>query len=188
MKWIFKIIDKLRLPTLFEILWHLITRVSKLNQDEIDAASSVLGTSVIPYHSIRVAEGGLLEIIFRLNCNRAFTTFNTINLPGSGTHSRSHLGILIHELVHVFQYNLLGSIYIFQALKAQLKEGYKYGGWQKLQEDRSDGKHFSDYNLEQQGQIAQDFYEDVISKELADNDPTRKTYEPFIDELRKGEL
>lgn len=43
MKWIFKIIDKLRLPTLFEILWHLITRVSKLNQDEIDAASSVLG-------------------------------------------------------------------------------------------------------------------------------------------------
>ena len=159
-----------------------------MSKYEVDAASLVFSTKAIQYDSIRVVEGGLLKFVFRLNKKRAFTTFSTINLPSSGSHSRSHLDIVVHELTHVYQYRLVGSIYILEALRAQSTTGYKYGGWQQLEEDLRTGKHFCDYNREQQGQIAQDYYNEVIVKELLTEDPIRQAYEPFIDELRKGAL
>jgi len=38
------------------------------------------------------------------------------------------------------------------------------------------------------GQIAQDYYSEVVAKGLLAEDPIRQAYEPFIDELRSGEL
>ncbi len=186
--WIIRVFDALRGPRLFEIIWHIFTKVSALSETEINAASSVLSTNAIRYAIVRVAEGGLLAVIFRLNRRRAFTTFHTINLPGSGGHSRSQLNIVVHELIHVYQFELVGSIYIWQALRAQRATGYWYGGWQQLEEDWSDGKHFRDYNREQQGQIGQDYYSEVVAKGLLAEDPVRQAYEPFIDELRNGDL
>ena len=188
MAWIFRVFDALHGPRLFETIWHIITRVNVLSETEINAASSVLGTSAIRYGAVRVAEGGFLELIFKLNRRRAFTTFYTINLPKSGGHSRSHLDIVVHELTHVYQFELVGVIYIWQALRAQRGTGYNYGGWRQLEEDWSNGKHFPDYNREQQGQIAQDYYCEVVAKGLSAEDPVRRAYEPFIDELRNGEL
>ena len=185
---IFRVFDALRGPRLFEIIWHILTRVSALSETEINAASSVLGTSAIRYGAVRVAEGGLLGLIFRLNKRRAFTTFRTINLPGSGDSSRLHLDIVVHELTHVCQFELVGSTYLWQAIRAQRGIGYQYGGWQQLEEDWSNGKHFRDYNREQQGQIAQDYYSEVVAKKLLAEDPIRQAYEPFIVELRNGEL
>lgn len=186
--WIFRVFDALHGPRLFEIIWHILTRVNVLSETEINAASSVLGTSAIRYGAVRIAESGLLGLIFRLNRRRAFTTFHTINLPRSGGHSRSHLDIVVHELTHVYQFELVGSIYIWQALRAQRVTGYWYGGWQQLEEDWSNGKHFRDYNREQQGQIAQDYHSEVVAKGLLAEDPIRQAYEPFIDELKNGEL
>ncbi len=186
MAWIFRVFDAFHGPRLFEFVWHITSRVSRLSQDEIDSASSVLGTNTLRYDSVRVAEDGLLRIIFKLNKGRAFTTFNTINLPGSGSQSRTNVGIVVHELIHVFQYKLVRSIYIYQSLRAQQTDGYEYGGWRQLKEDWSNGKHFSGYNREQQGQIAQDYYNDVISRGLADDDPVRWAYEPLIAELKDG--
>ncbi len=188
MAWIPRVFDALHGPRLSEIIWHILTRVSALSKTEINAASSVLGTSAIRYGTVRVAEGGLLALIFRLNRRRAFTIFYTINLPGSGGHARSHLDIVVHELTHVYQFELVGSIYILQALRAQRTTGYWYGGWQQLEENWSNGKHFRDYNREQQGQIAQDYYREVVAKGLLAENPIRQAYEPFIDELRNGEL
>ena len=188
MVWIFRVFDALHGSRLFEIIWHILTRIDVLSETEINAASSVLGTSAIQYGAIRIAEGRLLGLIFRLNRRRAFTTFHTINLPKSGGHSRSHLDIIVHELTHVYQFELVGSMYIWQALRAQKTNGYDYGKWRQLGEDWSNGKHFRDYNREQQGQIAQDYYNEVIVKDLSDQDPIRQAYEPFVDELRKGEL
>ncbi len=186
--WTFRIFDTLHGPRLFEIIWHILTRVSALSETEINTASSVLGTSAIRYVAVRVAEGGPLQLIFRFNRGRAFTTFHTINLPRSGGHSRSHLDIVVHELTHVFQFELVGSIYIWQALRAQRATGYRYGGWQQLEEDWNNGKHFRDYNREQQGQIAQDYYREVVEKGRFVEDPVRQAFEPFIDELRNGNL
>ena len=176
----------LRLPC--GLLWHILTHVTVLNQNEIEAGESVLGLSAVRYEDVRIAEGRLLSIIFRLNGGRAFTLFHTINLPGTGNQSRPHLDIIIHELVHVCQFELIGSVYIWQALKAQREEGYAYRGWQQLAIDREHGGHFLDHNREQQGQIAQDYYNLVIAGSLPADDPVSMAFQPFIEELRNGEL
>ena len=186
--WIFRFFDIVRGPRLFEFIWHILTGVSPLTETETNAASAVLGPSGIRYSSVRVAEGRLLPLIFKFNRRRAFTTFHTINLPSTGSHSRPHLDLLLHELVHVAQFEITGSAYIWQALRAQRTNGYGYGGSEGLIEDRSDGKHFRDYNREQQGQIVQDYYRDVVEQALPESDPMRQAYEPFIDELKNGDL
>ena len=186
--WICRVFDALRGPRLFETIWHVLTRVSALSETEIGATSTVLGTNAIRYSAVRVAEDGLLGLIFRLNRGRAFATFHTVNLPSSGRHSRSHLGIIVHELTHVYQFELVGSVYFWQAIRAQRTTGYWYGGWQQLEKDRGNGKHFRDYNREQQGKIAQDYYSEVVAKGLSAEDPIRQAYEPFIAELRNGEV
>ena len=186
--WIFRLYDALKGPKIFEILWHLLARVSPLTAKEISAASSVLGPDAIQYSSVRVTEGRFLRLVFRFNRNRGFTTFHTINLPSSGRHSRIHVDLLVHELVHVYQFERVGSQYIWQALRAQRREGYKYGGWEQLMKDQKNGKHFKDYNREQQGQIAQDYYREVVEKDLPETDLVRQAFKPFIDDLRKGDL
>jgi hypothetical protein len=188
MAWICRVFDALRLPRLSEIIWHLLTRVRALSGDELNAASLVLGASAIRYSAVRVADGRLLRLIFKFNKRRAFATFHTINIPGSGAYSSSLLPLVVHELTHVYQFELVGSIYIWQALRAQRSDGYNYGGWQQLEKDRSKGKHFRDYNREQQGKIAQDYYSMVVAGGLSAEKPIYRAYEPFINELRKGKL
>lgn len=189
MAWICRAFDTLRGPRLFEIIWHLLTRVRALTAAELEAASSVLGASAIRYSAVRVADGRILGLIFRLNGRRAFSTFHTINIPDSGASSISHLALVVHELTHVYQFELIGSIYIWQALRAQRSaEGYNYGGWQQLVKDWSQGKHFGDYNREQQGKIPQDYYRMVVASGLPAENAISRAYEPFINELRNGEL
>ena len=183
-----RVFDALYLHVPCGLLWHVLTRVTVLSQNEIEAGESVLWLSAVRYEDVRIAEGRLLSIIFRLNGGRAFTLFHTINLPVAGNQSRPHLDIIIHELVHVCQFELIGSVYIWQALKAQREEGYAYGGWQQLAIDREHGGHFFDYNREQQGQIAQDYYNLVIAGSLPADDPVSMAFQPFIEELRNGEL
>lgn len=188
MAWIFRVFDFLRGPRLFEFIWRVLTRVSALKETEINAAHIVLGPDSIRFSAVRVAEGRILRFIFWLNKKRAFTTFHTINLPGSGGHTRINIDIVVHELTHVYQFELIGSLYIWQAIRAQRTSGYLYGGWQQLEKDRSKGKHFCDYNREQQGQIAQDYYSKVVEKGLPAEDPIRLAYEPFISELKDGKI
>ena len=118
MAWICRAFDWLRGPRVFEIVWHVLAKVSPLSEPEIRVASSVMGPNAIQYRAVRVAEGRLLRLIFRFNRLRAFTTFHTINLPRSGGHSRWHLDIVVHELVHVYQFEHVGSLYIWEALRA----------------------------------------------------------------------
>ncbi len=182
------VVDIFQGPRVFQFFWHFLVGVSRLTESEIKAASLVLGENSIKYRSVRVAEGRLLTQIFKRNGGRAFTTFHTVNLPLSGHHSREHLELLIHELVHVYQFELIGTDYIFQALRAQKEGGYFYDSWPGLNKWRADGKHFKDYNREQQGQIAQDYQKDVIEAGLLEANEVRAAYEPFIAELKLGQL
>ena len=127
-KWAFSVFDLLKGPRVFENVWHLLTRVSRLTEEEVDVASTVFGPSAIKFAAVRVAEGRLLRLVFKLNGNRAFTTFQTVNLPACGHHARSNRDIIVHELVHVLQFKVVGSIYIWQSLRAQRTIGYQYGG------------------------------------------------------------
>ena len=186
---LFKTFDLLQLPWAFRLIWPLLTRNSRLTAQELEAAGLVLGLDTVRYSSVRVAQGRLIRLIFKLNKNRALTIFRTINLPATGHHSRGNLDLIVHEMVHVYQFEGIGSIYIWQALAAQRsKEGYRYGGWEKLAEDRQNGWRFSNYNREQQGQIAQDYYDDVLTPNLPPDSPTRLAFQPFIDDLQAGKL
>jgi hypothetical protein len=67
--------------------------------------------------------------------------------------------LLIHELVHVWQYQRLGFRYIPQALRAQASgAGYDYGGTEALYRARREGKTLFDFNLEQQADIIADYF------------------------------
>ena len=181
-------LDKIRIPFIIEKIWHLLTSVSVLTTSELSAASSVLGANAIQYDKVRVAEGRILYIISKFIRNRAFTLFHTVNFSKESGHSRAELDIVVHELVHVLQFEKIGSLYIPQSLQAQMNEGYGYGGWTQLAQDWHDGRHFRDFNREQQGQIAEDYYNLVVSPALPPDAPVSLAYQPYISELRNGDF
>jgi Domain of unknown function (DUF4157) len=152
------VVDFLRLPLLLEPLVRAVTRATPLGAAELAAGKELLGEHALRWEKVRIARGGLLRFVFRLNGGRAFTLWHTINLPDSGAHSRANRSIVVHELVHVLQFERVGSAYIGQALHAQATTGYGYGGPEGLRRDRAAGKSYRDYNREQQAQIVQDCF------------------------------
>ncbi|MEJ2750163.1 MAG: DUF4157 domain-containing protein, partial [Anaerolineae bacterium] len=182
-----RVFDVLGGPEIVEFIMHIFSKTRPLNGEEIAAASAVLGPSAIRWGDVRVASGGLLDIIFALNEKRAFATFHTINVPeGEGT------DVIVHELTHVYQYETAGSIYLGQALHAQMTRGndaYNYGGPEGLVSAQNNGRSFSDFNREEQAQIAQDYYlRIVVGGGTTLTSDQRQAYEYFINQLRAGQL
>jgi Domain of unknown function (DUF4157) len=177
-----RLFDLIGGPELAEFVMHAFSKTTLLTPDEITAGEEVLGTDAIRWDQVRVAEGGFLNAVFALNKGRAFTSFHTINIPSTGPHSRTHREIMVHEMTHVYQYERAGSVYLGQAIHAQATIGYGYGGAAGLRTAQATGKHYRDFNREQQAQIAQDFYAQGA-------DPVAlPDYAPFIAELKAGQL
>jgi hypothetical protein len=174
--------DLVRGPRIFEWWLRAFTRTSALTDPEKAAGQEVLGTGAVEWDRVVIAQGGPLRLAFRLNGNRAFTTFHTINLPETGGHTRANLDIVVHELVHVLQFEKVGSRYAGEALGAQEAAGYGYGGPDGLRRGWAAGVHLRDYNREQQGQIAQDYYK------LVRGGGNTSAYDPLITELRAADL
>jgi hypothetical protein len=203
-KGIFKFIDGISMP--LEKIWHILTSVSRLTPEEIKEAKRVFKEKGIRYDAVRVAQGRLLTFVFRINNNRAFTTGHSINIPKSGSHSRyidcdikkPRLDLIIHELTHVYQFESIGSIYMYEAIRAQRsKEGYTYGEgpgeWKQLKVDREEYRmSFKNYNREQQAQITQDYYRFTLWEEGKDRQQgaeekeAKEAYDPFIKDLQNG--
>jgi len=203
-KGFFKVIDSIYIP--LEKIWHILTSVSPLTDREIQEASKVFPAGSIRYGDVRKARGRLLKFTSWLHKNRLFVTFRTINIPpkkypDDERHEKPSLVEMIHELTHVYQFEVIGSIYMYQALRAQKEKngrkyfGYKYGEdykeWEQLELDYEAGNHFCDYNREQQAEIAMHYYKYILEEDLpegASKSSVLKAYEPFIEELKKGEL
>jgi len=177
-----EVLDMVGTPEIFAFVWRIATRTSPLRGEEIAAAAAVLGPNAMRYQDIRVAQGGVLRWIFARNGQRAFATFHTINLPEQGNHQRSNVDIVVHEIVHVYQYERAGSRYFAEALLAQREEGYGYGGVEGLADALHKGKQLRNFNREQQAQIVQDYV--VRARSGADV----MAYEPFILQLREGKI
>ncbi|MEY3239605.1 MAG: hypothetical protein RIR11_1043 [Bacteroidota bacterium] len=111
-------------------------------------AQSIFGDS-INLEKVRIDETS------RIACKPlrlAYVGFNVINCwgPLSDAH-------LIHELVHVWQYQTFGVVYIPRALWAQNTEkGYDYGGIRVIL--KKDTPKFTTFNYEQQGDIVADYF------------------------------
>lgn len=176
-------------------VWDLLSQIIKFNSRtltgvEIAEAQKVFGNS-ISYWQVRIDEASLIAKIGALiqgSSGMGVSTAHTINFnkkistsPGNGD-----MAWLIHELVHVAQYEVVGSQYIGEALYAQATAGYNYGGVAGLV-----GKNFSDFNREKQGDIAQDYYLGVLYNNMPGGVPSpadQPTYQPLIDQLRRGQL
>ena len=181
-----RVFDVLGGPEIAEFIWHLVTNARPLSGDEIAAGSSVLGPNAIRWGDVRVSTGGLLRLVFALNEGRAFVTFHTINLPEGES-----IDTVVHELTHVYQYEQVGTLYLGQAIHAQATGGgnaYNYGGYSGLVADKAAGKQFSEYNREQQAQIAQDYYTAVVLGEMSLTDEQRAAFDHYIGQLRAGQI
>jgi len=179
--------DVLGGPEAVELLQHIISHATPLKEGERSAAQAVLGENAVRWDQVRIAEGGYLHLVFALNHQRAVTTFHTINMPSEGDHGRSNLAIVVHEMTHVMQYERTGSWYIGQAIHAQATIGYGYNGAEGLRTARAAGRHYASFNREQQAQIAQDYYKNFVEPGVFSGEDY-DAYQPFIDELRRGEL
>lgn len=187
-----QVFDLLSGPEAAEIALRGLTRSTPLTEREEAEGRALLGEDGLSWSEVRVAEGGILGLAFGTNKHRAFTLWHTINLPGRGGHTRSNLAIVIHELVHVYQYEQVGSAYVPQALSAQHSaEGYDYGGAEGLVTDRAAGLAYRDYNREQQAQIVQDYF-NTLHPPAGDNRTEEKRQEalacfaPCVAEMRAG--
>jgi hypothetical protein len=180
-----QLFDLLGGPEITAFLIHLTSNTTPLTGDEIKDISFILGPHGMRYGDIRLVEGGLLNLVFRLNGNLAFATWHSINLPQTGKHTRQNRGLLIHELTHIYQYERIGSRYIGEALYMLIKtkrDCYNYGGPQGLAAAAAAGRRYHQYNREQQAMIIQDYYD------RSKNGLETAAYEPFIAQLRSGEL
>lgn len=170
-------------PEIVQYAMHLFMYTTPLSRVEQQAITSVLGFRAIRYEDVRVAEGGILPLVFRHNGGRAFCTWHTIHLSREGPHRRENLSLLVHEATHVMQYERHGSRYLGEALFAQRRLGrgaYDYGGEEGLREASKAGMSLAVFNREAQAQIAQDYYR---RSELGLD---TGVYEPFVSAIRAG--
>ncbi|NJK83689.1 MAG: hypothetical protein HC912_07610 [Saprospiraceae bacterium] len=151
LEWTFVVLDVLLITRMYDWLGHRLKSSSRRLTDwEYGLAQSVFGKS-IDLHRVRIDERAYLGSKQYGIC---YVSFNTINSWGEMSDS-----LLVHELVHVWQYQHFGAVYIPRALWAQrTKEGYNYGGVKALSAAIAQGKPFWAFNYEQQGDIVADYY------------------------------
>lgn len=180
---VLRLLDLVGAPEIGELLLHLFSSVRKLTSNETTAGKLVLGDGAVRWNDVRVGSGGVLDLIWKVNSGRPFTTWHTINAP-PGT----SVATMVHELAHVYQYERAGTLYMAQALHAQATRGagaYEYGD---LVAHRSAGKKLSDFNREEQAQIAEDYYNRV---ELGINPPgpdLLAAFNFYIAQMKAGQL
>jgi len=146
---VFASLELVALGEILQVLWNLVFRTRRLTEKEIAAFRSVFPDLKFRPEQVRVHPK---SPICQINGKRAVTSFYLIHLPNEtiGT------DVMVHELAHVLQYEVVGGVYMFEALFAQFfGGGYSYGDlgdqWEK-------GIRLSAFNREQQAQICQDYY------------------------------
>ena len=135
---------------IYDIFASLTKRARPMTDREIIIARSVFGDN-IAYTRVRLDERAYWGPRKGSFC---YVSCNTINSWGILPDA-----VLIHELMHIWQYQHLGIVYIPRALAAQFSaEGYNYGGATALYEAIKQDKHLLDFNYEQQADIIEDYY------------------------------
>lgn len=148
---LFLLVDCLFFPEILTALNLFFKRnTRRLTAREIALARSIFGEHV-DYQKIRIDERS------HIGCRQrhfAYVGFNVVNCWGKL--SDAHF---IHEIIHVWQYQKHGSVYIPRALWAQrTPAGYNYGGAEALQKAAEEGRGLDAFNYEQQGDIVADYF------------------------------
>lgn len=148
---VFYLLDLLAVPDLLVLL----NRLVKPGQRKLTAREIALVRSVFSNHvDYRKVQLDTRAYLGPRQFGFAYVGFYVINSWGSLTDPR-----LIHELIHVWQYQHLGSVYIPRALWAQhAGGGYDYGGEARLCAVYKKGGSLLDFNYEQMGEVVADYF------------------------------
>ena len=206
--WTLRLLGKLVDVAGVDEVWDLLSQIIKVNtrsltDGETKQAKRTFRDS-ISYWKVRVDEHSLISTIgaaAKGATGMGVTTFHTVNFnktikadPGT-----DDMHWLTHELTHVSQAEHVGSQYLGEAIHAQSTAGYDYKGqnsplWRpdKSTSPNPAGKHFREYNREQQASIAADYYFSLFGKMTTSDTssffPVTDEYEPVINELRAGNM
>ncbi len=146
----FYVIDLLGISELYEILNELTNwKIRDIHSHEILLANEIFKDD-FRVNLVRINNNNRIAKKLRI----AYVSFRQINFFDAIPND-----IFVHELVHIWQYQKFGAVYIYKAWKAQLsKEGYKYGLINGLLDASKTSKNFCQFNFEQQAEIVQDYY------------------------------
>jgi hypothetical protein len=173
-----RILSMLAGSELLEFLDILMKKAKPLESNEQRAGQNVLGPNPFPWNEVMVASGRVVGAIAKAKEEQSFITPHMLNLTED---ERTQLPDVVYQMVFVYQQQKVGTQYVGEPLEDQAKDG-QYGGPEMLKADEETGKHFRDYTDSQQAQIASDYYRIIMRGGVATE------FEPFIEELRKGDL
>ena len=188
-----RLLDLVSIGEVLNFIEHIFKiNTRPLTKEEVEEARRVFGDS-LDYWRIRIDEWSLIahfgaysyrKKVHKAPDHMAMTFYNTIHFsrriataPGN-----ADMAWLIHELTHAAQNEHTGGGFWVESLVAQGLEGYDYGGPQALA-----GKNLKDFNREQQGDVAKDYYW-VIHNKKAVTESERKDYDRMIAQLQAGAL
>ena len=152
LEWLILFLDLFGIAELysFVILWTR-KNIRSLNEREQKLALSILKPNFINWQLVLINNSAFLGT---KKHKIAYVSFNIINY---WDHVR--YATFIHELIHIWQYQRLGSVYMVRALRAQHSEHkYDYGGIDGLFDHFNRGHLFVELNYEQQGDVLADYF------------------------------
>ena len=148
---LYLILDVVGIPELYEIVADWIKWSSRpLRPEEYELVYPIFGDT-IQYDRVRIDERAVLGPPQLKIC---YVSFYTINAWGGMSNA-----LLVHEMVHIWQFQQWGSVYIPRALKAQgSAEGYNYGGAPAIVNWARQNGRLEDFNPEQQADLIADYW------------------------------
>lgn len=173
----FYVFDIILLPELYECILSIIKSDYRfLSSDEKELAKQYFGDA-INLNFVRINSQMSRRIEKKAH---AYVTLNTINYR-----EQISKPIFLHEMVHIWQYQRFGSMYIYRALKAQnSKLKYDYGGLDKLYTGMISQHKFIEFNFEQQGAIIEDYCRLVNTPDSFKSPIVKISYEYYVTQLR----
>ena len=173
----FYLFDLILIPEIYEIIISVIkTKYRFLTKEEKKLAKHFFGDSINLKH-VRINSQMSKRIEQKAY---AYVTLNTINYRNEISKP-----IFLHELVHIWQYQRFGSMYIYRALKAQnSKMKYDYGGLEKLYAGMISQHQFLQFNFEQQGSIIEDYFRLKNNTDTFLSPIVMASYEYYINQLK----
>ncbi|MEL6971924.1 MAG: hypothetical protein AAFZ63_20075 [Bacteroidota bacterium] len=148
---IYLLLDVVGLPEIYETLVDWVKWNSRaLYPEEVELLIPIFGNT-IHYDRVRIDEHAFIGPPQMKIC---YVSFYTINAWGGMSPA-----LLIHEMVHVWQFQHWGSVYIPRALRAQASpEGYNYGGAPAVVNWARQDARLEDFNPEQQADLVADYW------------------------------
>lgn len=181
-EFLFLFLDIIGIPEWYEMANCWIKRDSRpLTGEEKQLAKYIFGDT-LPLDRLRLDERARIGPKQYHFCYVSFCVINSWEaMPPA---------ILVHELVHVWQFQRYGSPYIFRALLAQrTRMGYDYGSFTALERAKMQGLDLQAFNYEQQASIIEDYFRLHRTGYARRNPEAAKkqfsTYQYFADSLQK---